>query len=182
MYKSLYELTDPDSDSNIDRLIAIWQILHEDSWFDGSDFRDEDMGTFAIDRSHSDKPQDPLRPFHKNGSGDYWTSADAREVTALGYSYPGLEKWDYVNAHGRYDRARHIDALISRLNCDYNSAWAAAEKAQFTADPGQDDRPKLASMASLTAAAQQGAIDLEIDDYVVNVIYEKYITPTFATE
>ena len=152
-------------------------MLHEDSWFDGSDDRDLDRGTFAIDSLHPDKPQDPLRPFHKNGSGDYWTSADAREVTALGYTYPGLEKWDYVNADGSYDRARHIDALISRLNCDYNCAWAAAQKSQLTACPGQDDGLKLASLASLIAAGKQGATDLEIDDYVVNVIYEKYIIP-----
>lgn len=98
-----------------------------------------------------------------------------REVTSLGYTYPGLEKWNYVTADGSYDRARHISVLVNSLNRDYNSAWAAAEKAELTADPGQGDGLKLASMASLTAAAKQDPIDLEIDDYVVNVIYEKYI-------
>ena len=166
----------------MDRLIAIWQILHEESWFDGSDIRDEDQGTFAIDRLHHDKPQDPLRPFHKNASGDYWTSADAREVTSLGYTYPELEKWNHTTADGSYDRARHISVLVNRLNHDYNSAWAAAEKAELTADPGQGDGMKLASMATLITVAKQDPIDLEIDDYVVNVIYEKYIAPSLTSD
>ena len=79
------------------------------------------MGTFAIDRYHPDKPSDPLRPFHKNGQEDYWTSANAREVTALNYTYPGLEKWNYVNADGSYDRDRHIRILNDSLNRDYNA-------------------------------------------------------------
>ena len=212
--------------SNVDRLIAIWQVLHEDSWFDGKDIRDQDTGSFAIDTAHPDKPLDPLRPFHKNFDGDYWTSADAREVTALDYTYPELEKWKYVNGDGSYDRDMHISALHEYLNRNYNSAWAAAEKAKLTDDPGQSagiepasiasltaltkqaekakltddtiqsagieldsiasltaltdspgkrDRIELASMASLTALTKQSPMDLEIDDYVVNVVYEKYV-------
>ena len=166
--------------SNVDRLIAIWQILHEESWFDGSDLRDKDMGTFGIKKSHYDKPLDPLRPFHKNLNGDYWTSADVREVTALGYTYPELEKWKYVKDDGSYDRAKHISALSEYLNDNYNCARTAAQTAEFTNNPNQSTNNEPASMASPTAPTKQDPVDLEIDDYVVNVIYEKYFVPSVS--
>ena len=174
--------------SNVDRLIAIWQVIHENSssgdkdpsWFDGNDLRDKDMGTFGIEKFHHDTPQDSLRPFRKNSSGHYWTSADVREVTALGYTYPELEKWNYVKDDGSYDRASHIDALSKYLNHNYNSASAAAEKAKITDGPDQSKGIKLASRASLTALTNQDPVDIVIDDYVVNVIYEKYFVPSVS--
>ncbi len=168
-------LPDPNYLSNVDRLIAIWQILHEDSWFNGEDRRDEDEGTFAIQKGHRDRPQDILRPFHKNSQGDYWTSADAREVTALGYTYPGLEKWNYTKPDGSYDKERHIEVTTRRLNLEYNSAWSAAEKAELTADPGQPDDISLMSLNSLQALTKKDPVDLTVNDYVVNVIYEKSV-------
>ena len=134
------------------------------------------MGTFGIKKDNRDTPQDSLRPFRKNSSGDYWTSADVREVTALGYTYPGLEKWNHVKDN-RYDRDGHMKDLNTFLNESYNSSGAAAQKARLTDDHDQSDGIKLASMASLTALTKQDPVDLEIDDYVVNVIYEKYIVP-----
>ena len=100
---------------------------------------------------------------------------DAREVTALGYTYPGLEKWKYTKPDGSYDQKRHIDFLNHKLNVDYNSAWAAAEKAELTADPNQPDGVGLMSLSSLQNVIKKDPIDLiGVDDYVVNVIYEKY--------
>ena len=110
----------PNNDSNVDRLIATWQILHQnrgDDWFNGEDPRDEDQGTFAIKKRHHDDPEDPLRPFH-NGDGKHWNSTGAREVTALGYTYPGLEKWKYTKPDGSYDTARHTSELKRTLNTD----------------------------------------------------------------
>ena len=166
-------LTDANCCSNVDRLIALWQILHDNSWFDGTDPRDEDPGTFAIQRGNRDTPQDILRPFRKNSHGDYWTSVDAREVTALGYTYPGLEKWRYTKPDGTYDKERHRQEIIRPFNTKYNSAWSAAEKAELTADPGQLDGVSLMSLNSLQEVTKREPIDLTINDYVVNVIYEK---------
>ena len=164
---------DPNCFSNVDRLIALWQILHDDSWFDGTDPRDEDLGTFAIPKGYPDRPQDILRPFHKNSQGDYWTSADVREVTTLGYTYPSLEKWKYTKSNGTYDKERHVDEIKRRLNMAYNSAWSAAEKAELSADPGQPDGLSLMSLNRLQEVTKREPIDLTINDYVVNVIYEK---------
>ncbi|KAI1470529.1 common central domain of tyrosinase-domain-containing protein [Daldinia caldariorum] len=153
---------------NVDRMTAIWQILHDDTWFDGEDPRDKDNGTYSIKEGHPDKPDDPLRPFHKEGGG-YWTSSDVREVTALGYTYPGLEKWHYTT-EGKYDKQKHLDALWKKLNWAYNSDWSAAQKSRLTANPGEPDGLKLARLSSLRGAPT----DMFVDDYVVNVIYEKF--------
>ncbi|KAK6957307.1 hypothetical protein Daesc_000090 [Daldinia eschscholtzii] len=157
--------------SNVDRMIAIWQILHDDSWFDPNDIRNEDNGTYSIKRGHMDKPDDPLRPFHKEG-GQYWTSSDVREVTALGYTYPGLEKWKYA-IKGVYDKNKHIDDITERNNKAYGSDWSAVQKSRLTADPGEPAGFQLASMSSFG----RDPIDMTVDDYVVNVIYEKYFSP-----
>ena len=163
----------PDSSSNVDRLIATWQILHDDTWFDGTDPRDKDLGTFAIAKDHPDKPSDELRPFHKDQTGKYWTSTDAREVTASGYTYPGLEKWKYTKPDGSYDKVAHLSELKRTLNTSYNSAWNAAQKARLTADPGTGDGLKLQSLSSLVAKTHEDPVDIHSDDYVVNVVYEK---------
>ncbi|KAF2004872.1 Di-copper centre-containing protein [Amniculicola lignicola CBS 123094] len=158
---------------NIDRLIAIWQIKNPESWFEDNDKRNIDPGTFAIKRYHQAKAADNLRPFH-NKTGNYWTSDEARHVAYCGYTYSGLEKWMYTKSDGSYDGERHIKALNVRLNQDYNSARSAAEKSELTADPGQEG-PRLMSMAALQVEAKKAPIDLiGIDDYVINLIYEKF--------
>lgn len=148
-------------------------MLHDDSWFNGSDPRDEDLGTFAIKTGHKDKPADPLRPFHKDASGDYWTSSDVKETTALGYTYPDLEKWRYTNSDGSYNKQKHINDLTRKLNSMYNGDWSATQKSKLTADPGQSDGPRLMSLRALQTTTQKEPVDLKVHDYVVNVIYEK---------
>lgn len=174
--------------SNVDRLIAIWQTLHDDSWFDldnedprTKDPRNKDGGTFAIPAGHVDRPTDILRPFHKVPKSDedpndaYWTSKDCQHVTALGYTYAGLEKWKFLQDDGAsYNKAAHIEALTKSLNFDYNSAWTAAEKSALTKDPGEANGVGLMSLPALQAATKQEIMDLEVYDYVVNVVYEKF--------
>lgn len=148
--------------------------MHEDSWFDGTHPWDEDLGTFSIKTSHHDLPQDDLRPFHKDATGSYWNSVDAREIAALGCTYPELEKWKHIQVDGSYDREGHISHLKGKLNDQYNSARSAAEKAELTAGPGQTDGLNLMSLSSLQAVSNKGLVDIiGTDDYVVNVIYEK---------
>lgn len=149
--------------------------MHDDSWFDGTDPRDLDGGNFAIDESHPDTPHDDLRPFHKNSEGDYWTSQGVREVTKLGYTYPGLEKWKFAKPDGSYDRQKHIRELNKQLNIHYNSGRAAAEKSELTSNPGEAPDVPLMSLNSLQQVTKQDPMDLiGIHDYVVNVVYEKY--------
>lgn len=60
--------------SQIDRLLAIWQQTHPDSWFDGKD----DLVPFTF----------------RNGSGkkEYWTSDEVRKPDVFGYTYPDIDR------------------------------------------------------------------------------------------
>ncbi|KAF7557568.1 hypothetical protein G7Z17_g592 [Cylindrodendrum hubeiense] len=46
----------------------------------------------------------------------FWLHHCVREVTALGYTYPGLEKWQHTKADGTYDRDEHLKSLHCALN------------------------------------------------------------------
>ncbi|KAF5988305.1 di-copper centre-containing protein [Fusarium bulbicola] len=160
---------------NIDRLFAMWQILHDDdkgnTWFDGSDPRDKDEGNFAIPRQQIDKPDSPLKPFLKStGEEDYYTSNDIRDVTPLGYTYPGLEKWNYTDQDGKYNKERHVKDLNILLNNAYGSGRRAVQKARLTASPGQ---PGL-QLNAITRDDVPEEDQIGVPDYVVDVIYEKF--------
>lgn len=58
--------------SNVDRLTAIWQSLNPNTWFDGD--------SKSLLKKH-------LTPFHKDGEGTLFTSADVKDWCSLGYEY-----------------------------------------------------------------------------------------------
>ncbi|KAF5005500.1 hypothetical protein FDECE_8078 [Fusarium decemcellulare] len=155
---------------NVDRLIAIWQVLHEDSWFVDNDVRNKEQGNFFLEIGHDDKPSDMLRPF-RDGNGNYYTSESAREVTGLGYTYKGLEKWLYKNPDGTYNKQQHLADLHEALLRDYGSSWKAAQASNFSEDPGEDTGVKLMSFKDFG----RDPVDLiGLPDYVVDVVYEKF--------
>jgi len=147
--------------SNMDRMIAIWQALHDESWFDPG--------------RTVDTPSTHLRPFHKDEGGTYWDSNAAREVTPHGYTYPMLEKWLHRKPDGTYDKVGHLKAINETLTAVYNSSRSAAEKADLTADPGQTEGLKLMSLSAMLKAApdRDAPLDRTVDDYIVNIIYER---------
>jgi tyrosinase len=69
--------------SNVDRLTAIWQILHPDSYVTRSE---------AVESSFTNNIGDiqdattPLTPFY-DSMGRFWTSDGSRETTTFGYEY-----------------------------------------------------------------------------------------------
>jgi tyrosinase len=161
--------------SNVDRLFALWQVLNKnnDTWFDGSDSRDEDPGNYGVPMGNLDEPDDYLRPFHKSADGSYFTSTDVREVAPLGYTYPLLQKWEYLDAEGKYDNDLHVHTLAPVLNRNYNSSWDAWQRSKLT----EHGEPS-ASISELLIAKGLGECDYHEltaqPDYVVNVVYERY--------
>lgn len=76
--------------ANVDRLIAIWQALHPDSF---TIDQEDDAGTYSIAAGTTETDQTPLGPFHKDSSGTMWTSNPARGTRAFGYTYPEVQPW-----------------------------------------------------------------------------------------
>ncbi|KAL4924110.1 tyrosinase [Aspergillus undulatus] len=73
---------------NIDRLFAIWQELNPDKFFTDGYRGDFDQQVIGLPVTVT--PTTPLRPFHKDEGGKYWTSEEVRDFRTLGYTYPDL--------------------------------------------------------------------------------------------
>ncbi|KAI0409928.1 tyrosinase [Xylaria palmicola] len=74
---------------NIDRLWALWEAINPGKWFDSDVqrwFDQKIVGSGTVITN-----QTPLRPFHKDTKGTYWTPDDARgPCSKMGYTYPEL--------------------------------------------------------------------------------------------
>ncbi|KAL5342248.1 hypothetical protein BJX70DRAFT_357265 [Aspergillus crustosus] len=73
---------------NIDRIFAIWQELNPDKFFTDGYQGDFDQKVIGLPTTVT--PTTPLRPFHKDEQGNYWTSEAVRDFRALGYTYPDV--------------------------------------------------------------------------------------------
>jgi len=153
---------------NVDRTIAIWQTLHDQSWFDAT--RNPFSAGNVAGRN--------LRPFHRDVNGTYWTSDTVRQLAPLGYTYPTLGKQPYIK-DGVYNVQEHLSAINLEINEKYGSARAAAIKMALTADPGQEEGEggglALGSLSHLLAAVapEESERDRTVNDYAVNILYEK---------
>ena len=65
-----------DFSSNIDRLLAVWQLFNPDKWF--------------ADPKDSENGGTPLQPFHTDASSSTWTSDLCRQIEDLNYTYRDL--------------------------------------------------------------------------------------------
>lgn len=73
---------------NVDRLFAIWQAIYPDSWIEPEE---TEVETATIKSGDILTGETPLKPFHKNAAGDFWTSTTSRDVAAFGYTYPEIQ-------------------------------------------------------------------------------------------
>ncbi|KAL8675053.1 MAG: hypothetical protein Q9168_000536 [Polycauliona sp. 1 TL-2023] len=71
-----------------DRLLAIWQALYPDSYVEASA---EPYGSATIPQGAQTDVNTPLKPFHSDTNGSFWTSAGVANVEKLGYSYPEIQ-------------------------------------------------------------------------------------------
>lgn len=73
---------------NVDRLLAIWQAIYPNSWIEPEVTEVETATIKSGDLLTGDTP---LKPFHKNAAGDFWTSTTSRNVADFGYTYPEIQ-------------------------------------------------------------------------------------------
>ncbi|KAI2638091.1 Di-copper centre-containing protein [Xylaria nigripes] len=94
--------------ANVDRIFAIWQAIHNDTYV---------VPTAAVYASHTQKQGDiedvqtPLKPFFANGTS-FWTSDMVRNPEVFGYTYSEV-----------HNKTRdEVVAEINRLYTDYSPA------------------------------------------------------------
>jgi tyrosinase len=90
--------------SNVDRLLAIWQRLNWNMWFDKP--WDGDPA-----------PTSPLLPFHYDTNKSPWSSDRCRDWTVLNYNYDDLvPKPDALNPDGSINQTRYLQDLRAHIN------------------------------------------------------------------
>ena len=143
-------------DSNVERIACIWQDLHPGNapgnWLDP----DENGGTDGAD------PTAELWPFHSNKDGVHYTSNAIRDFRALGYTYPGLEKWlDQYKKDGDFDESTYLASIRSQMDRLYSttartvlelSRHAAVAKVHLAALSKDTQRPIFAELAKSVPA------------------------------
>ncbi|KAG8810691.1 hypothetical protein FRC17_002833, partial [Serendipita sp. 399] len=153
--------------SKVDRIFALWQALHPDSYVVKQVNGRGNFSTPAGTEEGSSPPNvshmrridlmtdinTPLQPFRKP-DGQFWTSAEVRDTRTFNYTYPELERWSQLgrqekisrlatDINGMYGRSAPIASIIPEL---FEAATAKASVPNIS-------RAKLAA----EAAAQQPA-------------------------
>ncbi|TGJ84825.1 hypothetical protein E0Z10_g3899 [Xylaria hypoxylon] len=121
--------------ANVDRIFAMWQVVHNDSYV---------VPTAAVYASHTQNQGDiediwtPLKPFFVNDTS-FWTSGMVRDLETFGYTYA-----DVANK-----TRGEVVAAINRLYTDYSPATITLRSNQHSlshADQEVDDQtPKTRS-------------------------------------
>ncbi|CAG8476361.1 1811_t:CDS:2 [Cetraspora pellucida] len=100
--------------SNVDRLIAIWQVCHPDVWIVGNAYTE---GTFTDELDKYIDENTELTPFRRT-ENTYWTSKSVRDIKKLGYTYPELE--GNPNPHDLLLKYKLNNIYSQKLNRQYH--------------------------------------------------------------
>ena len=87
-------------DSNLDRLFAIWQALHNDTISNPTFVtpNDSSNGIRVIAGGRKQNADTRLAPFNASEKiEDFWTSAAAKNTKTFGHVYPETRDWVYKN-------------------------------------------------------------------------------------
>ncbi|KAF7507389.1 hypothetical protein GJ744_010448 [Endocarpon pusillum] len=107
--------------TNIDRLFAIWQAIHDNDkpeTYVESAKNSGRGGNFTTAQDEEENIETPLKPFNRTASqpvvdSDYWKAKDVRKTKTFGYCYPETEKWEITSNKevARKEVIRQIDVL-----------------------------------------------------------------------
>lgn len=71
----------------VDRIFALWQTLHPDTWITPTPAK---RATYTTRRKEIEDASTALTPFFSHENGTFWTSDGVRDHTIFGYTYPEL--------------------------------------------------------------------------------------------
>lgn len=71
--------------TNVDRQMAMWQVLQPSTYVGSGQLT---QNTFVWNAGQVKNAYTPLKPFHKDTAGNFFTSMDIKSTSVLGYVYP----------------------------------------------------------------------------------------------
>ena len=140
----------------MDRLFAIWQAIYPNNWMPAKN--KINSGTAVLSAGQNVDQTTPLKPFHKDTAGNFWTSQSSRYTTSFGYSYlettnasPSSAK-KAVNALYGPTSGKTISKKKRASPASTNSAAAVSQTA-FAAAVAAGLDPELASSIAANATS-----------------------------
>lgn len=101
----------------IDRLYALWQVLHPNSWIIPEVARTNSYTTSVGEVLGSSTA---LTPFYASSNGTFWNSDMIRDINNLGYSYPEMSGISLSNMTSVLAGQPAVAAAINRLYGTYS--------------------------------------------------------------
>ncbi|KAJ4397126.1 hypothetical protein N0V93_001350 [Gnomoniopsis smithogilvyi] len=101
----------------IDRLLALWQVLHPNSWISPEVARTNSYTTSVGDVLDASSA---LTPFYASSNGTFWNSDMLRDPISLGYTYPEMSGISLSNMASVLAGQSAVAASINRLYGTYS--------------------------------------------------------------
>lgn len=101
----------------IDRLLALWQVMHPNSWLSPEAARTNSYTTSVGDVLGASSA---LTPFYASSNGTFWNSDMLRDPTSLGYTYPEMSGISLSNMTSVLAGQSAVAASINRLYGTYS--------------------------------------------------------------
>lgn len=101
----------------IDRLLALWQVLHPNAWIAPEVARTNSYTTSVGDLLDGSSA---LTPFYASSNGTFWDSDKLRDPESLGYTYPEMSGISLSNMTSVLAGQSAVSASINRLYGTYS--------------------------------------------------------------
>ncbi|KIL84922.1 hypothetical protein FAVG1_11792 [Fusarium avenaceum] len=150
----------------IDRLLAMWQCLYPNLWFDKEQSEVSDPVNLKTPNVADDKETDPLEPFHRNDDDpekEVWTSQACRDWTDMNYQYDDLAELaqEIVRKRGEFDEEEYRNELHAHINNLYPATGHLIQS--------------MMKHQNSPEGLQASYADTEFwNDYIINVVYDRY--------
>ncbi|KAF2735384.1 Di-copper centre-containing protein [Polyplosphaeria fusca] len=146
--------------ANVDRMFAIWQALNPNSYVSPAS---NPYATFWSRAGATADTNTPLKPFHKDSAGNFWTSTTVRSTSTFGYTYPEL-----VNSN--------TTSLIATINALYGPNATAPSQRTRRSDPLLSPR-RLRNVAGapLFSAQRQYIANMRVQRFGLDGSFNIYV-------
>ncbi|EAQ93199.1 hypothetical protein CHGG_01434 [Chaetomium globosum CBS 148.51] len=100
----------------VDRILALWQTIHPDTWVPTSQAL---LNSYTTRRGQYIDANTALTPFFSNSNGTFWTSDGVRDHTKFGYTYAELLRGPSGTAPS--DKVTRVNTAKQAVNRMYGS-------------------------------------------------------------
>lgn len=111
-------------------------------------------------------PTTPLRPFHKDEEGHYWTSQEVQDFRALGYNYPDLHSVKPDSVAG-FDADAYKTKLLEQITLKYGVSRLEA-LTQLELSKSGVGKPLPEGMREVDGG-------IAGNDFAISIRYSKYV-------